>query len=178
MAHSEGVEVFDGISWTYYGDKYGTEPKIEVASLFQASALVEDNRGYIWAGTSYKGISVFNGSDWTNYDIGECLLGGSVNSIASDSLGRIWVGTDFGLAVFDGNNWFHYTKHSSGLVSNEVDDIIVTGAGPSLPPTPALGIGSAKGKLTRNGQPLAGATVVVCLAPYFFWRDTILWGFI
>ncbi len=163
VAHSYGVDVFNGSSWTFYGEKYDKEAQIEVEELSGVKALAVDNQGYIWAGTSSHGVSVFNGSVWQTYGSREYFYGSGVNSIACDSQGRVWLGTDFGLAVFDGSGWSHYTKNTSELLSNNIDAILVTGAGPSsLPPAPALEHGSVMGQVKSGGQPVAGATVVVC----------------
>jgi len=163
VAHSYGVDVFDGSSWIFYGEKYGKEAQIEVGALSSVDALAVDSQGYIWAGTYSHGLSVFNGSEWNTYDSRECFYGSSVSAIACDSQGRVWLGTNFGLAVFDGSSWFHYTKNSSELLSNKVDAILVIDAGPpSLPQAPALEPGNVMGKIEDNGQPVAGATVMVC----------------
>ncbi len=170
VAHLYGVDVFDGSSWILYGEKYDKEAQIEVDALSGVKALAVDNQGFIWAGTSAYGISVFNGSDWSTYGSREFFYGSGVNAIACDSQGRVWLGTNFGLAVFDGSNWFHYTKNSSELLSNDIDAILVTGAGPSsLPQAPALEPGDIMGKIQSDGQPVAGATVVVCWQTVLFY---------
>ncbi|MFC1875330.1 hypothetical protein ACFLY3_04205 [Chloroflexota bacterium] len=163
VAHSYGVDVFDGSNWIFYGEKYDKTPQIEVEELSGVKALAVDNQGFVWAGTSGYGVSVFDGSDWQTYDSRECFYGSSVNSIACDSRDRVWLGTDFGLTVFDGSNWSQYTKNTSEILSNDIETIVVTGAGPSLlPPAPAIEPGDLRGKVLSGGQPVAGATVVLC----------------
>jgi hypothetical protein len=171
VAHSYGVDVFDGSNWIFYGKKYDKTPLIEVEELSGVQTLAVDNKGFVWAGTFGKGASVFNGSDWQTYDSRECFYGSSVNSIACDSRDRLWLGTDFGLAVFDGSNWSQYTKNTTELLSNNIGAIVVTGAGPSsLPPAPVLESGSVRGKIQSGGQPVAGAKVVVC------WQTVLLYS--
>ncbi len=162
LGHTYGVDVFDGTAWTFYGEKHDKAPQIEVEALAGVKALAVDARGYVWAGTLLDGVSFFNGSAWQTYDSRKCFYGGAVNSITCDPKGRVWLGTNFGLAVFDGSQWFQYTQRSSALLSNEVRFVIVTGAGPSLPPAPALQAGRFTGKIMSSGQPVAGAKVVVC----------------
>jgi hypothetical protein len=49
------------------------------------------------------------------------------------------------------------------LLSNRVDTVIVVGTGPlSLPQAPSLKPGNVIGKIMSGGEPVAGATVVVC----------------
>jgi ligand-binding sensor domain-containing protein len=164
VAHSFGVDVFDGINWILYGNSYLEKvPQIEVEELYSVQALAVDKQGFVWAGTNSYGVSVFNGDDWQTYGSKECLYGSSVNSITCDNQGRIWVGTDFGLAVFDGSNWLQYTSNKTALCSNDITAIFVNGTGPlSLPPAPILDNGGATGTITINGQKVAGVLVVLC----------------
>jgi ligand-binding sensor domain-containing protein len=48
-----------------------------------------------------------------------------VNCIAFDSTGVTWIGTEFGLASFDGNNWNIYNSFNSGLPDNAIRCIAV-----------------------------------------------------
>jgi ligand-binding sensor domain-containing protein len=43
-----------------------------------------------------------------------------VNCIAFDSTGVIWIGTEFGLASFDGTNWNVFNTQNSGLPDNAI----------------------------------------------------------
>jgi ligand-binding sensor domain-containing protein len=47
----------------------------------------------------------------------------TVRAIAIDSLNRKWVGTDYGLAVFDETNWTIYQTSNSGLPDNAIRSI-------------------------------------------------------
>jgi len=171
VAHSDGVDVFDGSGWVSHGRKNKKTPFIENERLSMVQALAVDGQGNVWAGTYADGVSVFNGTAWQTYDSRQCFYGGSVNAIGCDGRGRIWLGTDFGLAVFDGTGWSQYTKNSSPLLSNNVSAVVVTGAGPSaLPRAPALEPGSIRGTIKSGGQPVAGATVVVC------WQTSMLYS--
>ncbi len=48
-----------------------------------------------------------------------------VNAISQDPLGNIWVGTPVGAAKYDGEEWFKYNIHNSGLVGNNIQDIAI-----------------------------------------------------
>ena len=53
----------------------------------------------------------------------------SVNALELGPDGRLWVGTDYGLSVFDGSNWTTYQAGSSGLPANSVRSIAVDDTG-------------------------------------------------
>ena len=163
VAHTYGVDVFDGNKWVFYGSAYNKSALIEVKQLVGAIALAVDGQGAVWVGTSYEGISYFNGSTWHTYDCREYFYGAQVKAITCDKQGRVWLGTDFGMTVFDGSAWSSYTQNSSELLSNSVNVILVTGEGSaSLPPAQGLQPGSVSGQIKSGDQPLAGAKVVVC----------------
>lgn len=62
------------------------------------SVLVDDS-GAVWFGTE-AGVNRFDGS-WHTLGEQEGLPGGAVNALAQTSDGRVWVGSDGGLAVID-----------------------------------------------------------------------------
>jgi ligand-binding sensor domain-containing protein len=163
VAHSYGVDVFDGNNWVFYGKAYNKPAQIEMEQLNGATTLAVDGQGIVWVGTSYKGISYFDGSIWQTYDCREYFYGAQVNAITCDKQGRVWLGTNFGMTIFDGSAWSSYTQNSSELLSNSVNVILVTGKGPiSLTTAPGLQSGSISGQIKSGDQPLAGAKVVVC----------------
>jgi ligand-binding sensor domain-containing protein len=45
---------------------------------------------------------------WTKYTTVDGLINNNIHSIACDSFGNIWVGTDKGASSFDGNKWTNY----------------------------------------------------------------------
>jgi ligand-binding sensor domain-containing protein len=47
-----------------------------------------------------------------------------VNAITIDGLGNKWIGTNNGLAKFDGVNWAVYNTSNSGLPDNSVNSAI------------------------------------------------------
>ncbi len=97
--------------------------------------IVQDRDGSYWFsffsenrnGINYPGgIARFDGFNWqvfTNQN--SPLSTKSVNSIAIDSLGRKWIGTDSGLVKYDGINWIIYTKDNSPLKENIIWNITI-----------------------------------------------------
>jgi DNA-binding NtrC family response regulator/ligand-binding sensor domain-containing protein len=63
--------------------------------------IVEDQEGQIWLATS-AGISVFDGTRFSNYSEEEGLVRGAVNRLVVDKKGQIWVATDGGVSCWNG----------------------------------------------------------------------------
>ncbi|MEW8497984.1 MAG: two-component regulator propeller domain-containing protein, partial [Candidatus Thiodiazotropha taylori] len=87
-----------------------------------------DSRDDLWAGTWGGGLSHFDGVEWTNYTAEDGLAGDIVYSMALESNGVLWVGTNGGLSRFDGTNWENY-GHREGLSDLNVYAVVVTPEG-------------------------------------------------
>jgi hypothetical protein len=67
---------------------------------------------------------------WTVYDTSNSgLPNNDINSIAIDGSGNKWIGTNGGLAKFDGVTWTVYNVKNSGLPYNMVWSIAIDGNG-------------------------------------------------
>lgn len=91
-----GVLVFNGeLSMTYTGDNSNLK-------LHSVSDIAVDTRGYVWCTAEKGGVSVLNGLSWTNYGLWGPIPSRYVKGgVEADSLGRVWIGTANGVAVFD-----------------------------------------------------------------------------
>lgn len=68
---------------------------------------------------------MFDGTKWTNYSTKDGLADNEINSIAIDSKGNKWFGTQAkGISKFDGTKWTTYTT-SNGLITNYVRSLAV-----------------------------------------------------
>jgi two-component sensor histidine kinase len=77
--------------------------KNSLANMLVISMTV-DHKGNAWIGFESDGIQVVSGEDHTllsRFTLREGLPGMQINHMATDSAGRIWVGTSAGLALFD-----------------------------------------------------------------------------
>ncbi len=64
---------------------------------------------------------VFAQQAWTHYSTANSPLPeNSIRCIAIDALGKKWIGTDYGLSVFDDVTWTNYFTTNSGLPDNVV----------------------------------------------------------
>ena len=85
-------------------------------------ALAFDGQNRLWAGHLNHGVSVNNGSKWTNYGLVDGPLGDRVFAIAvSPKDGDVWIATDMGLARYSEKrqDWDYYTR-ASGLPSDQI----------------------------------------------------------
>jgi len=84
------------------------------------NCLLEDGN-YVWVGTS-GGLMKRNkgtGSIVATYTTVNGLSNNNVKALATDASGKIWVGTDYGISVFNGSSWAYYTN------VNEIGGVIV-----------------------------------------------------
>ena len=89
-----------------------------------AAAVGPDGR--VWFGADDEdGIASFDGTSWQHYSTASGPNPLSTNVIESlvDTQGRIWLGTDRGVSVYDGATWIGYTPGNSGLVDERVQAI-------------------------------------------------------
>jgi len=93
-ATANGVcSTFDGGGWWHsYVDGAGDNSII---------ALTLDSEGRLWAGVAGS-IKRLDGEAWTAYSFTLTSLEGNLTSILGSSSGGIWVGTDKGVALFNG----------------------------------------------------------------------------
>ncbi len=84
-------------------------------------ALEMDAEGNIWCGTWGGGLSKFDGKNWTTYTVKEGLPGNHVFMLQTAKNGRLWIGTNAGLAQLksDGSGFTVLTK-KDGLYADNV----------------------------------------------------------
>ena len=74
-----------------------------------------DMNGNKWIGHSDKGITKFDGINWTNYNTSNSgVPADNVSHIAFDNEGNVWFSCN-GITKFDGTNWNNYSSTNSGL---------------------------------------------------------------
>ena len=84
-------------------------------------SLESDADGNIWCGTWGGGLSKFDGKNWTTYTVKEGLPGNHVFMLRMGKNGRLWIGTNNGLAQqkADGSG-FNVLTQKDGLFANNV----------------------------------------------------------
>jgi ligand-binding sensor domain-containing protein len=142
-----GVSMYDGKTWRSWSHKdgLGAPNKNKLAaspntglgtrsrhdlSMLSGGGKMTYNPSYVfalhvspdqavWAGTWGGGVSRFDGKRWRNFTTREGLAGDIVYSIAQESNGVFWFGTNNGLSRYDGKNWQTYNTQT-GLLANNV----------------------------------------------------------
>jgi ligand-binding sensor domain-containing protein/tRNA A-37 threonylcarbamoyl transferase component Bud32 len=129
----EGVARFDGIRFQIFD----TANTPEMASN-RIKALLEDNRGNLWIGTS-GGLLCYRSGTFTNYTVKDGLSDNFVLSLCQDRQGRLWVGTTDGLNCFEGGRFSRYGQ-GHGLARTYISALAEDGSG-------SLWIGTSGGGL-------------------------------
>lgn len=82
---------------------------------------------------------------------------------ATDTRGRLWVGTPAGVTIFDGAAVTSWPMGSMPALDGRVDEMLVVGRGPdAVPPAGPIRKGGLRAQLLRDAAPIAGARVEVC----------------
>ncbi|HSO06793.1 MAG TPA: two-component regulator propeller domain-containing protein [Pelomicrobium sp.] len=150
-----GVSMFDGKSWTSWTHKeglgadnaenlplspntgLGTRSRHDLNVGAEGRATYNPNYvfcihaasdGAIWAGTWGGGVSRFDGKAWSNLTERDGLAGNIVYSIAQESGGALWFGTNKGLSRYDGKTWRNFGRRE-GLLEEHVYAIAIAPGG-------------------------------------------------
>lgn len=113
MVTSQEVEVFDGETWAYYDQSHGL-----FADPYQT--IKTDGKGGVWLGHA-KGITHFNGREFTNITQTNGTSLSNVNSIAIDQNGNPWfsftdqVTNKAGIVKVDNGSWQAFTCKALGM---------------------------------------------------------------
>ncbi len=154
VAVSGGLYALEDGKWTEY----------ENTDLFSPDGLAIDSKGNVYVGSYSNGLFVMGTKGWENYDRDNSDISSNhVREVSVDERGRVWVGTEYGLDVFDGNTWKNYYMHTSDLVDNDISVLEVEGAGPDLPAVQEEKVGGLAGIITNGSKPVANVEVQVCV---------------
>ncbi|MFK7800793.1 MAG: hypothetical protein AB8G95_04105 [Anaerolineae bacterium] len=163
LSHSSGYIWREGDQWRTREGDFGLFGDIEVAI---------DQRVYQ---TSFsEGLAVYDQDSISNQTMEDGLSRNKVDLVESDNQGRIWVTTETGIDIFDGQAWTQLRMDNSELVNNRFRDIVIIGNGPSLPQTDQKPMGELVGQLVNTAdQPLANTTVALCFNGYISYSEPI-----
>jgi len=146
-----GVSMFDGRRWQSWTHKdglgaandeqlpfsantgLGTRTRHDLSVSAEGPATYNPNYvfcilaardGSIWAGTWGGGVARWDGKAWTNLTAKDGLAGNIVYSMAEDSRGTLWFGTNKGLSRWDGKG-FRNLGTAQGLLDHNVYAVAV-----------------------------------------------------
>lgn len=150
-----GISLYDGRTWRHWthadglgaenvdnnpaspNTGLGTRSRHDLGVMLQGKetynpgyvfSLAIDDSERVWAGTWGGGVGMYDGTQWHNYTTRDGLAGNIVYSIAIDSEGVYWFGTNHGLTRHDGSTWITYDRHA-GLLDDNVYAIATTAGG-------------------------------------------------
>ena len=89
-----------------------------------AAVSVDIAHNEVWTGTKYQGILFSNDEDIIRYTRDDGLLDNHITYLTEDNEGDLWVGTKFGLCMFDGQD-FTTIVQGTHLNENRILDIAI-----------------------------------------------------
>jgi hypothetical protein len=130
--------------------------------------VTEGPDGTLWLGST-NGLFSLSGGKFRVFDRRNGLPANKINSIAIDSANRLWVGTEFGMAVQKsaGSADFEIVLPStSALPEAVISGIYVSGA-PTLPAAEASPkTASISGRISEDGKAMADTEIQLCAGDY------------
>ncbi|CAM3312107.1 Histidine kinase [Flavobacterium longum] len=67
--------------------------------------ILQDKIGNLWFGTTENGLYRYDGKSFTQFLMANGLNSNSILSILEDKAGKIWIGTEAGLCLYDGKKF-------------------------------------------------------------------------
>lgn len=132
-------------------------------SLGDGDTLATGPGGMLVSATSGGDVDIRRGNVVSRF---ESLKAGiaafDVTALAVDARARLWLVTDQGVVVVDGDQAVQWPVGSVPELKKGVAAVWVTEGGPALPAQVQEVRGKVKGRLLRAGVPIAGATLELC----------------
>lgn len=88
----------------------------DVSSKYISCSTI-DSKGNLWFGNQLGALLRYDGKEFISIGEADGFLFTGIRTLFSDSRNRIWIGTGEGLAMFDGQDFHHFTMHE-GLYDN------------------------------------------------------------
>lgn len=111
-----GISSFNGVSFS----NFALPMPLAVTSLTMSG-------NNVFAGTM-QGLYKFDGTSWQSFTTNNGLVNDTIQCLASNSNGEIWIGTKNGLSFFANNSFTNFTSSNSAIVNNSVSSITITKA--------------------------------------------------
>ena len=124
----KGISRFDGKAWrSDPADptdlRFTTFTAEDGLPNDQVWDMVEDEDGYLWAGTHGGGVSRYEGAHISSFTPSDGLPSQFVHSVLQDSTGAMWFGTFSGLVRYDGEKLVTYIARD-GLAEDRANYVI------------------------------------------------------
>lgn len=119
FGNGKTIIMYDGSTYNDIGIQLRLG-KVEVFSIFR------DRDGIIWLGTARRGAFRLQGRTFTNFTTKNGLVDNMVNTIAQDTRGNFWFGTNEGISVYTpGTGEFTTVTTADWLTNRSVSTILV-----------------------------------------------------
>ncbi len=188
------IAYYDGKAWKLFKEGDGLDQRYYMSRIVYANGtpMIPHSRGILtfkdgkWSNTpGPRGNRINVGRDGTVW-----ILGGR-NAIAfkdgkfreikgppyslwdatTDTSGRLWIATSFGIGVRDGDKWVMRQMNNSDVVDNRFRFVVAVGAGADLPAEVEKKDGALRGRLEwQSGDPVGNADIAICGVAKFFFR--------
>lgn len=66
---------------------------------------LQDKAGNLWFGTTENGLYKYDGKSFSRFLVADGLNSNNISSLLEDKEGKIWIGTDAGLCLYDGKSF-------------------------------------------------------------------------
>ncbi len=107
-----GIKMYDGQNWK----EFTIEDGLPDSRYLRITDSLIDSNGNVWytAGITFLslagagefgGVYKYDGKKWSVFTIEDGLPSKRVLSILEDNNGNIWIGTDYGIAKYNGEDW-------------------------------------------------------------------------
>lgn len=129
--------------------------------------------GGVIAMASFTGVFTWDGSVLNAITDNSMLPSNKINWLTVDAAGRLWVATDYGIAVSDNQGgWQSVIPATSGLADSRIAALAIIGA-PALPVPEMEKTTSVSGRIITASGPVGDTSVELCgESPKMAFRET------
>lgn len=107
-------------------DPYG--PELELLKTSYTTDIFQDSKGVMWFGTINDGLIRFENDEFKYLEKKDGLAGKSVRDIQEDQNGNLWLATDGGVSVYNGETFTNYDE-ATLLISNDINCVTIDSKG-------------------------------------------------
>lgn len=137
---------------------------IDSPNYLSAETLSIDSTGNKWIGTFNDGIELYESGSWLTIDrLSGGLQSDRINDMQYDGSERLWIATEYGVAVRIGDDFSFYRMDNAPLIGNDISSVAVLGGGPLLPEPITLSPGGIAGVIVEQDTSVANRVVQLCV---------------
>ena len=85
------------------------------------STVFAQTNATVWVGSRERGLARYDGDKFRGYTSRDGLASDAIRRLFCDSKGRLWIGTDSGVSLWDGKAFTHFSRSGGHLMSDLVN---------------------------------------------------------